>query len=80
MNVAEHYTKLLLHSESVLREMLADPDALAALTTSQNSLLDYDRLKAAIASRPEVTWRQWALDSTGRCNRLIKSFCGRFVV
>jgi hypothetical protein len=54
MNVAEHYRGLLRHSEGVLEAMLEDQDAVEALTASQNYLLDYDRLKSAIAGRPEV--------------------------
>lgn len=54
MNVAEHYCNLHQHSERVLREMLADSDALEALTASQNFLLDYETILAAIIDRPEV--------------------------
>jgi len=53
MDVAEYYCNLHKHSESVLREMLADKDALEALTTSQNYLLDYEKIQAAISDRPE---------------------------
>lgn len=54
MDIAKHYCDLQQHSEAVLREMLEDTEALAALTTSHNCLLDYCQLKSAIASRPEV--------------------------
>lgn len=54
MDVSAHYHGLYQHSGGVLEEMLANAEAQAALTTSHNYLLDYDRLKLAIASRPEV--------------------------
>ena len=54
MNVTDHYLNLLHLSEDVLKEMLADKDALEALTASHNYLLDYDRMQSAIADRPEV--------------------------
>lgn len=53
MDVAEYYCNLHKHSESVLHEMLADRDALEALTTSQNYLLGYERMQVAISDRPE---------------------------
>jgi hypothetical protein len=54
MNVAAHYRALHKRSEDALLEILGDEIALAALTTSHNYILDYDRLKLAISSRPEV--------------------------
>lgn len=54
MDVATHYRDLHEHSREVLQEMLGDDIALAALTTSHNYLMDYDRLKSAIALRPEA--------------------------
>lgn len=55
MDVIEHYRKLQMHSQAVLEEMLADREAVEALTKSQNYLLDYDRMKSAITNRPEVS-------------------------
>lgn len=54
MNVTDHYRKLHQNSNDVLEKMLADREAVETLTTSQNYLLDYDRMKSAIAHRPEV--------------------------
>lgn len=54
MNVPDHYSDLLEHSKQVLVTMLADEKSAEALTVSHNHLLDYDALKAAISSRPEV--------------------------
>ena len=54
VDVANHYRELRKHSEVALETMLADPDAVAALTTSQNYVLDFDRLKFAITNRPEA--------------------------
>lgn len=54
MEVSKHYIELHKHSEAILQEMIADKEALTALTASHNFLLDYDRFKFAIATRPEV--------------------------
>jgi len=54
MDIAEHYRRLMQHSETVMESMLSDAEAMEALTVSHNYLLDFDRLKMAIAGRPEA--------------------------
>ena len=54
MDVRAHYRAPHEHSRVVLQEMLDDDIARAALTASRNCLFDYDRVKIAIASRPEA--------------------------
>lgn len=53
MDIAEHYRRLMQHSGNVMESMLSDREAVGALTLSHNYLLDFDRLKMAIAGRPE---------------------------
>jgi len=54
MDVADHYRRLMKHSETVMESMLSDREAMEALTASHNYLLDFDRLMMAISGRPEA--------------------------
>lgn len=54
MNVAQHYQDLCQHSAGVLDEALSDIESRVAFTSAHNYIIDYDKLKLAIKSRPEV--------------------------
>lgn len=53
MDVLEHYRTLINNSNTVLSEMV-EAKGLEALIASHNYLLDFDKLKMAIAGRPEA--------------------------
>lgn len=54
MSVLDHYRGLHRSTERIFDEIMADQESVQAFTASHNYLLDYDRIKLAIAGRPEV--------------------------
>jgi hypothetical protein len=52
-DVAKYYRDLHSQSMGSVEELLKDNEALSALTVLHNYILDFDRLKSAITSRPE---------------------------
>jgi hypothetical protein len=53
ISIHDHYRRLIKHSGTIVEAMLADEEAVQAITVSHNYLLDFGLLKQAITNRPE---------------------------